>query len=345
MSKRRRVTVGSAAGAVVREVAKAAYKYATTSRRSVKRERKTSYRRRPANRAMSELRVRVQNRKRTSRKSAMKRRMKKFECFVNQRTATHTRRVRRFESLLCLGGARAAVENGAGTGSIAALEACMADLRAFDPSVNDLVSMNPADPAKSGFTRDICMSVYRKILVKNNYQVPVRVKVYACRPRDATADLPGTLYVSGMTDQGAVPANNPLECFTDSEDLKAVWEVRSVSNKVLMPGQMTKASMSTGKFDYLITTNDEHTLPYQRKQGGFIWFVWITGLVGHDAANAALVNTMQCGVDIQYDSVVRFEYDAGKNLNDFSYDLGGSIINPGVCTNRPIADNQPYSVA
>lgn len=284
--------------------------------------------------------VRQQRSYNRSRKDRMD--MKKIKCFINSRTATHTRRIRRSGTLTTAVGqqARVMLDNG---GSLAQHELALANLRYFDSGTNNLVTISAV---VGTYTRDICMSIARKIFLKNNYQIPVHVQVWSCYPKDATGTSVNSVYQNGVGDQANPLFNNPLSYFTDAVDVKNIWSVKCVVDRILQPGQTAVGRGNSPRFDYTIATNDAHTLEYQKKQGGHQFLIRIVGVLGHDSGGLAEVTTCAGGVDYVNDVVYKIEYDAGKDLHDISIDnTSGALFTTGGVVSQRIVDNQNYSIA
>lgn len=227
-------------------------------------------------------------------------------------------------------------------GKLSDIELAAAKLRYYDATTNALITV---DASSGSYNRDLHLSIYYKLLVKNNYQTPVEVRIYDCVPKDSTGLGPVSLLQSGLDDQGTgLLDSSPLLFPTDSKNLTDVWTIKS-SIKTLMPGQHMVASHFHKKFDYDISTNDAHTLIYQKSQGGHIFFVRITGTLGHDSAQNEQ-GMMPAGIDYQMDIVYKFSYNAGKDLDDFSINDGSSTFtNNGVYSSRPVSDNISFSIA
>lgn len=297
--------------------------------------RRRRYGRGSVARYLSHHRVRARNRSRRDRMD-----MKKVKCFINSRTALHTRRVRRSGTLSSLVN-KAAYASDSTLGTLVSVEGSTASLRYFDPATNTIVTQSPG---VGTYQRDICMSIHRKLKVRNNYQVPCHVQIWSCVPKDATSLSALSCFNSGMADQGNPDTASPRIYFTDSMDLKNIYNIQCLVNRRLMPGQEATAVSVAKRFDYTYAANDVHNLTYQKKQGGHNFVIRIVGEISHDTVQAE-VSHNAAGIDWIFDGVVRIEYDAGKNLTDYSLDdnTPNAFTNSGVLTNRPIADNQGYS--
>lgn len=270
----------------------------------------------------------------TSKKN--RRDIKKMKCFINTRTAMHVHRTRRAGNVKCSPG-QANVNGFALSGSISAWESQGANLRFYNPATNALVTQS----LYSGtYSREVCLTVYRKLKVRNNYQVPCSVEVWECRPKNATSITAYTAWVNGLADQNNPSQTSPLVHITDSRDLKQIWNVKRLCKRTLQPGKQCTVRSNSKKFDYNIATADEHTLAYQKKWGGHNFLIRVTGEIGHDTI-AAEYGTLEAGVDYLFESTTVFEYDAGKDLLDYSIDdtTATSFTNSGVVSLQPTADN------
>lgn len=288
-------------------------------------------------------RKRRRKRKRTTKKKKT-RFTKKVKCFIKQHTAVHIHRHRRSGRVLISTVGQSNYQEFTCTGSLNGIESAAANLRYFDPGTNALVV---ADPTSGTYQRELCISITRRVQIRNNYQVPVYVQLWNCYPKDATSQSVASMFSSGLSDQMITPNTvSPLMQLTDSLDLKNVWNCKMVVNRRLMPGQLAVGYGNNKMFEYTISTNDVHTLQYQKKQGGHIFFLRIVGEIQHDSGGLNEVGVGTAGVDWMCDAVVRFEYDAGKNLHEFSLDdtSASSFTGGGILSNNPVVDNQSYSV-
>lgn len=220
------------------------------------------------------------------------------------------------------------------------IESAMTNLRYFDAGINGLVS---ADPATGTYHRDIRLSIYRSLLVRNNYLIPCDVKIYNCRPRVATQKTAHDLFLTGIADQGNPGVNSPLVHLTDSKDATDVWNCKLVCKKRLYPGGECKVTDFQKLFKYEISTNDEHSVAYDPKQGGHVWIIRVCGVIAHDTLVPGEVKSGQAAVDYICDTTYKFEYDAGKDLHDVSVnDPSGATI----FTNTGVASQfAPYNTA
>lgn len=231
-------------------------------------------------------------------------------------------------------------------GTLAEIEDAMASLRYFDPGTNSMVVANPG---YGGYKREMCVEIYRKILVRNNYHVPCYVTVWSCVPKGDTMNGPLALYTSGLADQvsGTADTASQLHYLTDSMDLTSQWVLKS-TKRFLQPGQQFTVRSLTPEFKYEFGSADESSVnQYQRTQGGHCWVVRVAGSVAHDAITLNVVSTAQAAVDIVRSTTYTFRYDAGKSVVDYSLDdnttatFGASGANT---SNQPLAGQQKYQI-
>jgi hypothetical protein len=281
----------------------------------------------------------------TSKKNRMD--MKQMKCFINQRTAIHIHRIRDTGSLVTSGVNNQARHNITCGGGISKHEAAAANLRYWNPQTNTLVG---ADPTIGTYSRDLCISISRKLLCRNNYQVPCHIQIWNCIPKTSVdvGDTPNSLWQNGLTDQMATPASNsPMMYISDVDDLKNLWQINCLVNRQIQPGQEVVATSVSERFDYTIATNDAHADEYQKRQGGHIFLMRITGVLQHDSGGVAEVALGRAGIDWMCDVTYKFEYDAGKDLHEYSIvdNSATGFTTAGVLSARPVVDNQSYSVS
>lgn len=259
---------------------------------------------------------------------------------VESGQAVHTYRVRSTLTLRAAQNKNAQVDFSNG-GLISQLETGANSLRYFNPATNSLISLNAAIGT---YSRDLTASVYSKLTVRNNYQVPCECRVYLCRPKDDTSQAPNTMYNAGLVDQGNPAVDSPLMYPTDSEILKEMWSMK-VTKKVLQPGQEMHLNHFIKSFQYDFAHTDSHSLDYQRKYNGYSWLIRIVGMLGHDTLVVGEQGQIPCGVDMLEDVTIKYFYDAGKDLKDFRVlDNASDFSNGGVVSSKPVSDNLAYSI-
>lgn len=231
---------------------------------------------------------------------------------------------------------------------IADIETACANLRYYDPAAPG--TLVTASGNTGSFARDIYFKdYYTKLVMRNNYQVPVRLKVYLCKVKNDCNESPVTTYTTAIADQvitASIDETDQLMYLTDVERVKEVWKVDCVVDKVLEPGQEASVSHATGPFNFDPSHVDSFTNAYQQVYKGFSLVVRIEGVLAHDTS-AAEITLAAAGIDYEVYKKAVIEYDAGVTLNDiFISELRGqSFTNGGVSSLKPVADNIAYSVS
>lgn len=228
------------------------------------------------------------------------------------------------------------------------LEASVANLRYYDPSAP--ATLTTANASTGSYSRQVHFkNIYSRMDVMNNYQIPCKVKIYLVKPKGDTTILPLTYYENGITDQVISGGNRETAgiFLTDIDVFNEQYSAKVMKDVILQPGASISVSHSSGSFDYDPSLFDSHTLYYQTKFKNFHWIIRIEGLIGHDTTVSTEVGILQAGVDVNHYEKYEIVYDAGVNLNDIyvSDNRDTSFTNGGVVSNKPIADNQSYSVA
>lgn len=280
--------------------------------------------------------------RRRTKRPKLARKVNKLVRFMNQQQAEHVRRRRDTGQLVC-NLAESSVNNISSRSTIGDIEAACAQLRYFNPATNALVTQSGVTGT---YSRDINLSIYRKIMVVNNYNVAVNVEIFSCFPRNATSIPPQQAWANGLADNGGLSQTSPLTYVSDSAELTDIWEIRKVCKGRLLPAQMKMCTATTPEFSYQIATADNHTLAYQRNQGGHGWLVRLVGSIGHDNTTSNLINTIPGGIDWMTDVTYKIKYDAGKDLKDYSVENNsGNITATPVINSKPSTSFENYASA
>lgn len=279
-----------------------------------------------------------------AKKTTLKKQIKDLKKVVSSDQAYHTHRAAAAEDLLASAG-QVAQSFYVGS-STPTMETAVANLRYYDPAVpGTLVTANAATGTYSRVLH--FSSINGKIEVRNNYQIPCKVRVYLALPKQDTNISPSSYFSDGVTDQVISGATtSPLLFPTDIDVLTEAYKMKLVKNTLLEPGKQFTVSHTVKAIDYNPAMVDIHQLSYQKKYKNFLWYVRVEGPLAHDTI-ADQQGLADCGVDIQYLTTYKIIYDAGVNLNDYSYaeSRDTTFTNGAVVSNKPVSDNQSYSKA
>lgn len=228
--------------------------------------------------------------------------------------------------------------------SITNLEAALAQLRYYNPS--DPGTLVQASGLTGTFQKEFNFTkVYARSVVRNNYQVPVKVSIYMCTPKDDTSITPLESYTNGLTDVGNPSASSALVFLTDSPQFSDLWRVVSSKSVELKPGRKVSVKFTGKPFQYDPSLIDNHAMEYQSKYDCCATFLRIEGIIGHDTA-ADEQGTIQAGVDVVNDIRFEIQYSAGADIRYITVSNGSdTFTNGGVVSSYPVADNIGYSVS
>lgn len=229
------------------------------------------------------------------------------------------------------------------TQPISLLETVMDQLRWFNPATNAFVT---ADASGAQYHKVHFAMAHYSIQVRNNYQVPCKVTVYTCVPKDDTNISVATSHSDWATDNllaGAI--TDPSVYITDSDEFGNLYKIQKTTKKFLNPGEELMASYSAKPFDYDSGYVDAHASTYQPGYGSMSFYVRVEGAVGHDTTVDEQAQ-VPCGVDMILKRTYKVVYDAGVKCK-FVY---SSVVQDAAFTNsgvvsQPVADNQGYSVS
>lgn len=262
---------------------------------------------------------------------------------VNQNLATHTHRT-------CETGRIYAPTNYnqqtvsaiAHAGQLSHLEAALGNLRFYDSSTNTIVTKDLTTLTAQQKIEIKNQRVW--IEIKNSYDIPCIVHVYAMTPKIDTSNSASSYYTNGLTDEAAPSSTSPLVYPSDSINLRQAWAFKKHVKRVLQPGKTMKVSYNLGSYCYDNSLVDLHTLIYQKKLNGFNWLLRVHGVLGHDTTLDE--QTLGgYGIDYRVGSTFKIEYNAGVKLDDISInDTSGTITNNFTTGVRPQSNNQSISV-
>lgn len=225
------------------------------------------------------------------------------------------------------------------------LEAAVANLRYYNPATPG--TLTTADASTGTYHRDVFFkSVYSRFDVRNNYQVPVEVSLYAVTPRLDTNITPTTAYTNGLADQGAVSSSSVQMYPTDSMQFNDVWRIIKSKKRMLQPGSSFSLSQVMKNIKYDPSLNDSHASTYQINFKAFVWLIRVQGVTAHDTVQDEQ-GFSAAGVDYSLSNIYTISYAAGVDLLDYSINETqlDTFTNAAVLSNKPVSDNQSYSVA
>lgn len=229
--------------------------------------------------------------------------------------------------------------------AFAEIETVLAQLKYYDPATPG--TLVTADGSTGTYSRNFYFKpTYMKITIRNNYQVPCNVRVYQLKVKTDTNMTPETAWLNGLADLSNGTINDIGMYPSDSPQFGDFWGVINETTIRLEPGQEKKFSMSSPSFNYDPSISDSHALAYQVDQHVRSMLVSVSGVIGHDSAVTTEFGRLGAGVDIDLYKVYTIDYDAGANLKYIYYSNGYSTFtNGGLVSNKPVADNQAYSLS
>lgn len=223
-------------------------------------------------------------------------------------------------------------------------EVVLAQLRFFNPSSPGTLIQGSG--ATGTYYRDyLFKTVHTNLTIRNNYQIPAKVTVYVCVPKEDTSIAPDTAFTNGLADVGNPSSSSPLVYLTDSDEFNDLWKIQSSKSKLLLPGVQFHVSYSNNNISYSPATIDSHSLSYQKRFGSYVILVRCEGIIAHDSS-ADQQGMAQAGVDLTWDTTYKVEYDAGVDLK-YIYldDLSDTFTNGALVSSMPVSDNIGYSVS
>lgn len=274
--------------------------------------------------------------------SGLSKQVKELKRLAESDMGTHIHRLRQSENLIC--GANLQNSISISGNSLPKVEAVLAQLRYYDPS--NPGTLLQASGTAGTFQKDFFFTrIHCKIIIRNNYQVPAKVSVYACVPRDDTSQTVLASFVSGIADVGNPPITDPMVYLTDSKLFTDLWRIEDSKKLVLQPGAQCVVPWNGKPFQFDPSTADVHNLLYQRLYQAMNYMIFVSGVPAHDATLDEQ-GTVGAGVDMILDSMWEVKYPAGADITFITVDnQSNPFTNQALVSNKPIADNQGYSQA
>lgn len=224
------------------------------------------------------------------------------------------------------------------------IETALSNLKYYDPTAP--TTLVTASAASGSFQKEFLVeTAHCKFHFRNNYQIPARVCVYICRPKSDTSIGPFSAFTSGLTDVGGPSATSPLVYPTDSEQFNDLWTSVKTKKVLLQPGSEFSMTHSAKSFQYDPSYFDSHNLEFIKKYGACAILISVEGVIGHDTT-ADEQGTLLAGIDWYTDCTYKIKYAAGADIKQVVVtNNSDSFTNGPVISNKPVSDNQNYSVA
>lgn len=275
--------------------------------------------------------------------SKVKSQLKTVSRKVNANLSTHTYRLRNVNRHIATANQQDTSINNMSTAST--LDNSVAALRFFNPSVPG--TLITADLGASTYAQGITIKkIFSQVVARNNYNVPLNLRMYICVPKVDTSISPTSAWSNGLTDQNNPSIYYPNVYPTDSKQFNELWSIDSSKKVLLNPGQQCVMSFSSARpFSYDPSLEDNHGFTYMKDWYPAVCLTQIHGVIAHDSALDEQ-GSIGCGIDVVVDTTIKIEYNAGgPPLDDITVSNASATPTNGfVVGNRPANSNQSYSL-
>lgn len=283
------------------------------------------------------------SRRMVRKKKGLKQQVKELKRVAEADMGTHIHKVRYTDSLICGVNQNAMLSHY--ITRMTDLENVIAQLRYYNPSTP--TTLVTADGASGSYQKEFMFTkIYSRVTARNNYQVPVKLRMYIVKPKKDTSITALTAVTNGLTDIGAPSSTSTMIYPTDSIQFNDLWSIKKSMSKTLLPGRECSIVNTEGSFQYDPSLNDSHSLLYQQSFNNHAILFRIEGVIGHDTT-ADEQTSLQAGIDFELLVNYEVKYAAGADIRFIYLDDNGStsFTNAGVCSNQPVSDNQQYSLS
>lgn len=226
------------------------------------------------------------------------------------------------------------------------IELALAQCRFFDPSTpGTLITGSLASPT---YHQSVRVSVYARMVITNNYQVPCIVTCGKVMPKDDTNQSVNNSLLAGWADVGNPAQGSTLISYSDSPQFRQLWRVVGKLRSVrLEPGQSVQVKHGQKAFMYDPAFVDTETETYSRKYHSCQFVYRVQGVLSHDTAVSTQQGMSPAGIDVYVQATYVIHYNSGGTalktivLNE----LADQAFTNGAVVSQPVVDNQSYSVA
>lgn len=269
--------------------------------------------------------------KRGKRKPSLKKRVSKLERKTNDMTSSLTYKRTKVGSVSCTP-SQATYQNVDGN-KTSFVETILGNVKYWDSgsSPAGFVEKNVNASTGDGYDKLHFKSCYSVLHVKNSYQYPVEVRIYAVRPKSDTNTPPTTEFSNSVAEETNVGDASPYIYPTEIKEFQRAYDIITVRKKILQSGAVFKDTCSTKNFYYNPQFQAGVTEQHQPRLGAYTFMIRVAGVISHDdtADPGRLYGTGPGRVDYHIKTVWQMKYNSGG---------------PKVCYTR-VEDNQSITPA
>ncbi len=198
----------------------------------------------------------------------------------------------------------------------------------IEDSIKELKFFNPASPGTlittnyntGTFQKQIMIRSSGSINLRNNYKVPITLKLYICKIKADTSLSPFDCITSGFVDIGSLAVTDVMSKASDSLILKDLWHYKKICDKLMQPGTEVTYKHYGKSYSYDTSLVDTHNLTYVKQFKVYSWLLRIGGVLAHDSVDVGDEGLQNSAIDIIIRRNHHIIYDAGVDLNEVQTD-------------------------
>lgn len=186
-----------------------------------------------------------------------------------------------------------------------------------------------------------------EITIRNNYDVPVDIRVYNYGVKLDSAVTPDIAFTDGLVDNpsGSLTSTTLNIYPKDSAVLTKLYKLNLSEKTLLNPGQQIFMSYTSKGFDYDPSIYDSTSEGNRRDLDTNFWCVRIQGVLGHEPATPANVGLLKAAVDYMVRASYNVRYDADMSLRNVQVSQTSTLGSTGVTGDMATGDNEDYDAA
>lgn len=220
--------------------------------------------------------------------------------------------------------------------------------------IDNLPTFNPAVPGTYTFVDFTSGTQSKKLdfvkynsmmVVTNNYNVPVKVKLWCCVCNTDTSITAANAWNNGLADVGSgLTTATPMLGPHDSPHFKGLYTIVKKVTRVLKAGEVLTLKHSAKPFTYDPSYTDSETDSHLVNYGCFDWMMAVEGVLGHDTTLDEQ-GTLGAGVDYNRYTTAVIKYQAGADIQYIEVDDNNdSFTNAGVVSSLTDVVKEQYSI-
>lgn len=225
------------------------------------------------------------------------------------------------------------------------IEAILAQLKYYDPSTPGTLVV--ASGATGTYDRKFKVKTKSALVLRNNCQIPIEVRVYTMRCVSDTSISATTNWDNCLTDSCNLAKENLCVYPSDAVGADRLWKMENCKIFKILPGKSRNWSIFLKEASYDPAVYDSTGLSYSHRWNTTQAVIRVRGVVAHDNTTTSTVAVAPAAVDFTEVKSYEVKYNSGgpKLVYTFGVNYLTTMAAGAVVSEAPIADNIAYSLS